>query len=385
MPHPVIPGRAPVRRGTALPLALGLLLVATVACREMTAQSRTSEEHSFTVTPVATGLQNPWGIAFLPDGGMLVTERPGRLRLVPAGGGALVTITGTPEVWANGQGGLLDVALHPDFATNRMVYLTYSKPGPGGATTALGRGRLEGTALAGFADLFVGEAWTRTGAHFGSRIVFDGRGYVFFGIGDRGVMQEAQNPANHQGTIIRLHEDGRVPADNPFVGRAGTRPEIFAYGVRSPQGMALHPQSGALWETEHGPRGGDEVNVILPGRNYGWPAITYGINYDGQVISNEQARPGMEQPVIYYVPSIAISGMAFYTGDRFPRWRGNLFVGALAGQQLRRLVLDGVRVTHQEVVLPQFGQRIRQVQQGPDGLLYLLTDEGNGAVLRIAP
>jgi len=381
MPHPVPPGRRLVRPGTAL--ALGL--VATVACRETTAQPRTSEEHSFAVTTVAGGLENPWGLAFLPDGGMLVTERPGRLRLVPAGGGPLVTVTGTPEVWASGQGGLLDVALHPDFATNRQVYLTYSKPGPGGATTALGRGRLEGTALVGFADLFVAEAWTRTGAHFGSRIVFDGRGHVFLGIGDRGIMQEAQNPANHQGTIIRLHDDGRVPADNPFVNRAGFRAEVFAYGVRSPQGMALHPGTGALWETEHGPRGGDEVNVILPGRNYGWPAITYGIDYDGQVISTEQARPGMEQPVIYYVPSIAISGMAFYTGDRFPRWRGNLFVGALAGQQLRRLVLDGTTITRQEVVLPQFGQRIRQVVQGPDGLLYLLTDEENGAVLRVEP
>lgn len=349
------------------------------------AQVRQSEEHRFTVTTVSGGLQNPWGLTFLPGGEILVTERPGRLRLVRPGGGAPVTVTGTPEVRASGQGGMLDVEIHPDFARNRLVYLTYSKPGPRGATTALGRGRLEGTALVGFEDIFVAEAWARGGAHFGSRIVFDGQGRVFIGVGERGAMAEAQNTSNHQGTIVRLMDDGRVPADNPFVGRSGFRPEIFAYGIRSPQGMALHPQTGVLWENEHGPRGGDEINQILAGRNYGWPAITFGINYDGSVISTDTARAGMETPTVYYVPSIAISGLAFYTGDQFPRWRGNVFVGALAGQQLRRLVYNGTRATHQEVVLPNFGKRIRQVKQGPDGFLYFLTDEADGAILRLEP
>lgn len=375
LPRPVPTGSRP---------ATLILLLATLACADIGAQARNSEEHAFRVTTVATGLQNPWGIAFLPDGTMLVTERPGRLQLVGADGSKQL-VSGTPEVWANGQGGLLDVALHPDFSSNRLVYLTWSKPGQGGATTALGRGRLEGTALVGFEEIFVGQAWTSTGAHFGSRIVFDGRGHVFIGIGDRGVMEQAQNTSNHQGTIIRLHEDGRVPADNPFVGRAGFLPEIYAYGIRSPQGMAIHPETGALWENEHGPRGGDEVNLIEAGRNYGWPAITYGINYNGSVISEQSARPGMEQPLTYWVPSIAVSGMTFYTGDRFPSWRGNLFVGALAGQHIRRLVLDGTRITHQEVLLSDLRSRVRQIQQGPDGLLYLITDESNGRVLRIEP
>lgn len=379
-----LPRSTPPSRQTSRTTLL-LALLATTACADVGAQARNSEAHSFRLVTVATGLEHPWGIAFLPGGaGMLVTERPGRLQLVRADGSKQL-VSGTPEVWARGQGGLLDVALHPDFAANRLVYLTWSKPGPNGATTALGRGQLEGTTLANFQELFVGDAWTSTGAHFGSRIVFDGRGHVFIGIGDRGVMEQAQNTSNHQGTIIRLHDDGRVPADNPFVGRAGFLPEIYAYGIRSPQGMARHPVTGALWENEHGPRGGDEVNLIEAGRNYGWPAITYGINYNGAVISAESARPGMEQPLTYWVPSIAVSGMTFYTGDRFPNWRGNLFVGALAGQHLRRLVLEGTRITHQEVLLTDLRSRIRQVQQAPDGFLYLITDESNGRVLRLEP
>lgn len=361
-----------------------IMVLAAIPLPTLSAQVVTSEEHSFRVTPVAEGLVHPWGIAFLPGGAMLVTERPGRLRLVRPGSGVPAIVTGTPEVWANGQGGLLDVEIHPDFSVNRLVYLTYSKPGPRGATTALGRGRLEGTALVGFEDIFVAEAWARGGNHFGSRIVFDGRGHVFISVGERGAMAEAQNTTNHQGTILRLMDDGRVPADNPFVGRDGFRPEIFAYGIRSPQGLALHPETGVLWENEHGPRGGDEINQIHAGRNYGWPAITFGINYNGSVISNDTARAGMETPRTYYVPSIAISGMTFYTGDRFPRWKGNLFVGALAGQHLRRLVLDGTAARHQEVVLP-LGKRVRQVKQGPDGLLYLLTDEEEGGLLRLEP
>lgn len=363
---------------------LTLASLAVLACAQVDAQPRNSEEHAFRLATVASGLENPWGIAFLPDGRMLVTERAGRLQVVSPDGSTQV-VSGTPEAWVRGQGGLLDVEVHPDFAQNRLVYLTWSKAVGEGATTALGRGRLEGNSLSGFEEIFVANAATTTGAHFGSRIVFDGRGHVFIGIGDRGIMQAAQDPTNHQGTIIRLRDDGRVPADNPFVGREGFLPEIFAYGIRSPQGMARHPETGALWENEHGPRGGDEVNLIEAGRNYGWPAITFGINYNGNIISNDTARTGMEQPLTYWVPSIAVSGMTFYTGDRFPNWRGNLFVGALAGQHIRRLVLDGTRITHQEVMLNDIRSRVRQIKQGPDGFLYLITDEGNGRVLRMEP
>ncbi len=364
--------------------ALTLASLALLACAQVDAQPRTSEEHDFRVTTVATGLENPWGITFLPNGRMLVTERAGRLQVVSHDGSKQI-VSGTPEVRARGQGGMLDVEIHPNFAQNQMVYLTWSKAVGEGTTTALGRGRLEGTSLTGFEEIFVASAATTTGAHFGSRIVFDGQGQLFIGIGDRGIMQAAQDPTNHQGTIIRLHDDGRVPADNPFVGRDGFLPEIYAYGVRSPQGMALHPETGALWENEHGPRGGDEVNLIEAGRNYGWPAITFGINYNGNIISDDTARAGMEQPLLHWTPSIAVSGMTFYTGERFPNWRGNIFVGALAGQHIRRLVVDGTRITHQEVMLNDLRARVRQIKEGPDGYLYLLTDEGNGSVLRMEP
>lgn len=364
------------------PSALLVCAVALLACAPVGAQEYASEEHRFRVVTLAEGLSHPWGIAFLPGGDLLVTERAGRVRLIS--GAQARDVPGAPQVWANGQGGLLDIERHPRFAETRFVYLTYSKPSPEGATTALARARFDGDRLIDLRDLFVGDARTRMGQHFGSRIVFDSAGMVYIGIGDRGIMQQAQNPTNHQGTIIRLHDDGRVPDDNPFVDRSGWHNEIFAYGVRNPQGMALHPQTGELWENEHGPRGGDEINVIRRGANYGWPAITFGIDYSGAIISEDTARAGMEQPVLYWVPSIAVSGMTFYTGDRFPRWRGNVFVGALAGQHLRRIVFDGRRPVHQEVLL-EGRARIRQVKTGPDGLLYVLTDENNGKVLRLEP
>jgi glucose/arabinose dehydrogenase len=343
-----------------------------------------SEEHRFRVVTVASGLDHPWGLAFLPGGDLLVTERPGRLRLVHEGVLQPAPIAGTPAVAARGQGGLLDVELHPGFAENRLVYLTYSKPGPDGATTALARARFDGTRLVGLADVFVADAWRRTGQHFGSRIVFDDSGHVLFGVGEGNLKAPAQDLGTHLGKILRLHDDGRVPSDNPFVGRAGARPEIYSYGHRNPQGMTLHPVTRELWESEHGARGGDEVNHIRAGRNYGWPAITHGIDYNGQRISPDTALPGMEQPVLHWTPSIAPSGLAFYTGDRFPRWRGNLFGGALAKEHLRRIVLDGDRAVHQEVLL-RGRWRIRTVKVGPDGLLYLLTDEGKGKVLRLEP
>lgn len=365
------------------------LLAALTACAgaptDATAQTFTSEHHTFRVVTVVDGLEHPWGMAFLPDGSILVTERPGRLRLVRNGVLEPEPIAGVPEVWARGQGGLLDVALHPDFEQNRLVYLSYSKPGPNGATTAVARGRLVDGRLEDVEDIFVADAWTNRGQHFGSRLVFDGKGHLFISVGDRGVMQEAQNPSNHQGTIIRLHDDGRVPADNPFVGREGFRPEIYAYGIRSPQGLALHPERGELWETEHGPRGGDEINLILPGRNYGWPTITYGINYNGEKISDHTHMEGMEQPLHYWVPSIATSGLAFYTGDKFPGWKGDAFVGGLAGQQLVRLRFDGTRRVAIEVLLTELKRRIRDVRNGPDGYLYLLVDEENAPMLRLEP
>lgn len=365
------------------------LLAAVTACAgaptDAAAQTFTSEHHTFRVATVVEGLEHPWGMAFLPDGSILVTERPGRLRLVRNGVLEPEPIAGVPEVWARGQGGLLDVALHPDFERNRLVYLSYSKPGPNGATTAVARGRLVDGRLEDVEDIFVADAWTNRGQHFGSRLVFDGKGHLFVSIGDRGVMQEAQNPGNHQGTIVRLLDDGRVPADNPFVGREGFRPEIYAYGIRSPQGLALHPETGELWETEHGPRGGDEINLILPGRNYGWPTITYGINYDGTKISDHTHMEGMEQPLHYWVPSIATSGLAFYTGDKFPGWKGDVFVGGLAGQQLVRLRFDGTRRVAIEVLLTELKRRIRDVRNGPDGYIYLLVDEPSAPMLRLEP
>jgi glucose/arabinose dehydrogenase len=264
------------------------------------------------------------------------------------------------------------------------VYLTYAKRGDRGATTALARGRFDGTRLAELRDIFVADAWRRTGQHFGSRIVFDRAGMVYFGVGEGNLKSPAQDLDTHLGKILRLYDDGRVPNDNPFVGRRGARPETFTYGHRNPQGLTLHPVTGELWESEFGARGGDEINHLRAGRNYGWPAITHGVDYDGRRISPDTALPGMEQPVVHWEPSISPSGLTFYTGDRFPRWRLNAFSAALSGEQLRRVVLDGDRAVHQETLL-EGRARIRTVKTGPDGYLYLLTDEGNGKVLRLEP
>jgi len=346
-----------------------------------------SEAEEFQIVSVVDGLDNPWGIAFLPEGGFLVTERPGRLRVYRDGALDPNPVEGVPEVWARSQGGLLDVALHPDFRENRFVYLSYSKPLDGGeATTAVARGHFDGSRLTDVEDIFVARAATSSGAHFGSRLLFDRDGYLFITVGDRGRMQEAQNLSNHQGTTIRLHDDGGVPGDNPFVGRDDALPEIWTYGNRNAQGMALHPETGEVWQNEHGPRGGDELNHIRPGVNYGWPEITHGVNYDGSQITPDTARAGMEQPVLHWTPSIAVSGMDFYTGDAFPSWNGDIFVGALAQEHIRRLTLEGNRVTSQESLLTGFRQRIREVKTGPDGYLYLLTDHsGSGQVVRLEP
>jgi aldose sugar dehydrogenase len=337
------------------------------------------------VVTVVEGLANPWGIAFLPDGDILITERPGRLRVVREGRLLPDPVPGTPQVRAQGQGGLLDVALHPAFATNRLVYLSYSRPGDRGATTAIARGRFEGDRLTGVEDVFVAEAWGTGGQHFGGRLLFDRDGFLYLTIGDRGTPERAQDLGDHAGTTLRLHDDGAVPADNPFAGRAGARPEIYTYGNRNAQGMALHPETGEIWQNEHGPRGGDEINVIRAGANYGWPRVSFGDHYDGRPIPDPSPGAEFQLPVLHWTPSIAPSGLEFYTGDALPQWRGNAFVGALVGQHLRRVALEGERVVEQEELLAGRGQRIRAVRQGPDGSLYLLVDAATAPVLRLQP
>lgn len=364
-----------------------LLALAVGACApdSGSTQARATGAQEFEVVTVAEGLEHPWGMAFLPDGGILVTERPGRLRMIRDGAVLTEPLGGVPAVHARGQGGLLDVALHPEFESNRLVYLSYSKPGAEGATTAVIRGRLEGLQLTDVEEILEADAWSGAGVHFGSRLVFDRDGYLYVSIGDRGTMRNAQDLTNHAGTILRLHDDGGVPEDNPFVGRSDARPEIWAYGIRSPQGLAIHPETGALWETEHGPRGGDEINLIERGRNYGWPEITYGINYSGEPITDRREAAGMEQPLHYWVPSIATSGLAIYDGDRFPGWRGSVFVGALAGQHLARVEFAGTTPAGEERLLGNRGQRIRDIEVGPDGYIYVLIDQEDATLLRLEP
>jgi aldose sugar dehydrogenase len=350
------------------------------------AQVLRSDEHSFQIVQVVEGLQQPWSLAFLPDGRMLVTEKAGRLRIISDGKLHPQPVEGTPEVTVHGQGGLHDVVLHPDFKTNQLVYLAYAASGSDGVGTELARGRLVGNRLEGVEVVFRQTPKGRAGQHFGGRIVFDREGYLYLTLGDRGERERAQRPDDHAGSVIRLHDDGRVPKDNPFVGRNGWKPEKFTLGNRNMQGAGLHPQTGQLWTHEHGPQGGDEINVIRAGRNYGWPVITYGVNYGiGTKIGEGTSKQGLEQPLYYWVPSIAPSGMTFYTGERFPRWKGNLFVGALRDQMLVRLQLDGEKVVKEERLLKGVLGRIRDVRMGPDGYLYLLNDAANGVLARLEP
>ena len=363
-------------------VAAALLAAATGAA----AQTYRSEEHSFRAAKLVEGLEHPWSLAFLPDGRMLVTERPGQLRVISQGKLEPQPVAGLPEVTQHGQGGLFDVALHPDFSKNGLVYLAYAARGADGVGTELARGRLAGNRLENVEVLFRQSPKGGTGRHFGSRVVFDRAGYLYLTLGDRGEMERAQRPDDHAGSVIRLHDDGRVPRDNPFAGRPGWKPEKFTLGNRNMQGAAFHPQTGALWTHEHGPQGGDEVNVIRAGVNYGWPVITYGRNYGtGTKIGEGTHKAGMAQPLHVWVPSIAPSGMAFYSGDRFPRWKGDLFVGALRDRMLVRLKLDGERVVKEERLLKGALGRIRDVRSGPDGYLYLLTDESDGVLARLEP
>ncbi len=365
-------------------LVLGCLLLAATT---VFAQTHATQEHRIRVTTMTEGLSHPWSIAFLPDARMLVTERSGRLRVIgrdfkldpqPVGG--------VPAVAAVGQGGLMDVVLHPKFAENNWVYLSYSAGDNQGIGTEVARGTLRGNQLESVQVIFRMLPKLRTGYHFGSRIVFDREGYLFITLGDRGEMERAQNPGDHNGSVIRLHDDGRVPKDNPFVGKPGWLPEKYTLGNRNMQGAALHPQTGLLWTHEHGPQGGDEVNMIRAGVNYGWPVITYGANYGtGTKIGEGPEKSGMAQPLHKWVLSIAPSGMAFYSGNKFPKWRGDLFVGALKDQMLVRLKLDGEKVVREERLIKNTIGRIRDVRAGPDGFIYLLTDEPNGVLARVEP
>lgn len=375
-----------IRFCTALVLALGIGLSAAFA--QDTQRVRTDKVEVIVET-VARGLANPWSLAFLPDGRMLVTERPGRLRIVSAEGKISEPITGMPRIAARGQGGLLDIALDPNFARNNLVYLSFAEDrGDGRAGTSVLRARLDEArmALTDSQVIFRQEPAYTGGNHFGSRLVFDRNGSLFVTLGERfDLREQAQNPGNLLGKIAHIRPEGGPAPDNPFLNRPGTRPEIWSIGHRNVQGAALNPATGELWTAEHGARGGDEINIPRKGKNYGWPVITYGVDYSGAKIGEGTKKAGMEQPIYYWDPSIAPSGMAFYTGDKFPAWRGSILVGALAGQLLSRLETSGDRITGEERMLHQLGERIRDVRQGPDGTVYLLTDSRQGRILRIKP
>ena len=371
--------------------ALFLSAFCTLACFSALAQDKAqfvqSEKHAFRISSLVTGLENPWSVAFLPDGRFLITERAGRLRLVSSDFKLdPKPIDGLPEVVSHGQGGLFDVVLHPQYAQNGWIYWAYNAPGAGGWGTALARGKLQGQRMTDVQVLFSMQPKTRSGFHFGGRIVFDQAGFVYLTLGDRGDKDRAQKLDDHAGSVIRLHDDGRVPDNNPFVKRAGALAEKWTLGNRNMQGAALHPQTGELWTHEHGPQGGDELNVMRSGLNYGWPVITYGVNYGlGTKIGEGQEKPGMVQALKVWVPSIAPSGMAFVSGSQFPQWQGSLLIGALRGQMLVRLTLDGEKVVSEERLFQGRPGRIRDVRMGPDGLVYLLTDDVQGALLRIEP
>jgi aldose sugar dehydrogenase len=351
----------------------------------------TAEIPKIRVSVLTRGLSHPWAIAFLPDGSMLVTERPGRLRVIRNGVLDPQPIAGVPQVRTDGNGGLMDVALHPQFAENHLVYLTYTKPvGNGRGAPALARGKLEGSALTDVRDLLVTEAYDGNSGLNG-RVVFGRDGMVYMSTGGN-IGKISQDPNSLRGKILRLNDDGTVPSDNPFVGSPGSRPEIYTLGHRNTLGLIVHPETGAIWNHENGPNGGDEINIIVRGRNYGWPIVSFGRDYPGPRISEHPTREGMESPLVVWIPSIAVAGMAVYTGSRFPAWKGNVFVGAMREGEipgtghLQRIIFNArTEEMRRESLLKELRQRIREVRQGPDELLYLLTDEDDGALLRVEP
>ena len=383
---------------------LALLAVLVAGTAGLQAQVFDTNAHKIRIVTVAQGLSDPWSIALLPGpstalgaGDMLVTERTGKVRLIRKGVLQPEPVGGPDEVRYRNHGGLMDIALHPRFAENGFVYLTYSKPRQKEATTAIMRARFDGTRLVDAKDIFIADAWTTSDVNFGSRLAFDRDGLLYMTIGERNFPfpqnqgMSAQDLATHMGKILRLRDDGTVPPDNPFIGRAGHKPEIYTYGHRNPQGITIHPQTGAVWASEHGPLGGDEVNIIQPGRNYGWPHVTFGRNYDGSVITEQPWREGMEQPRFYWVPSIGITNILFYTGERFPMWKGQLIVAGHGAMLIQRVRLEGRGTNEREsIVTPAFRRRFRDLRQGPDGLLYLVSsnigNEANtGAVYRVEP
>ena len=379
--------------GRLSPLAAGIALLFTGAAAGpgATAPDRIfdTEKGRIAVSVVADGLDHPWGIDLLPDGTIIVTEKPGRLRLVTPDGKVSKPLGGVPAVDGRGQGGMLDVTLHPAFATNRFVYLSYSEPGPARtSSTALARGKLSAdrSGLDNVKVLFSQRPKLGATRHFGSRVVFAPDGTVFLTAGDRGNRHLAQKLDGHVGKVIRVTEDGRVPPDNPFVGKAGTAPEIWSYGHRNMQGAAIHPVTGRLWTIEHGPRGGDEINIPAAGANHGWPLVSHGIEYSGGPVGDgRKFLKGVANPIVTWTPVIAPGGMAFYTAGLFPAWKGNLLIGGLRSRALVRLELDGDRVVHEERLLRRMESRIRDVVIGPDGAVYAITDESDGRILRIAP
>ena len=341
-----------------------------------------SEKLTYGIDTIAQNLKNPWAITFLPDGRMLVTERAGEVlifddeKLLPE----KITI---PDVYVQGQGGLLDITLHPDYESNGWIYLSYAKKGEGGGGTVIARTKMEGNKFTALEELFAAQPLSESGVHFGSRIVFDGNGHMFFSSGERGTKENSQTLENHLGKILRLHDDGRVPNDNPFVNTAGAKPEIWSFGHRNPQGLVYDKDTNTLWDVEHGPRGGDELNLVEKGKNYGWPIITYGINYDGTPITDKTEQEGLEQPVTYWVPSIAPCGMTQVTGDKYEGWKNSLLIGALAHQHVARVELNDGKYVGQEKLLDKMG-RVRAVAESPDGYIYVAT-EGPGMLLKIIP
>jgi glucose/arabinose dehydrogenase len=379
-----------MRALTALTVAGALLAGSWPAAAQQTKAPPVKTKVAVKTETFAKGLVHPWGMAFLPDGRVLVTERPGRMRLIGKDGGLSPPLKGVPPVFASGQGGLLDVAISPDFASSGLVTFSYSEPrGQGSNGTTVARAKLTGGEDAARLDdvkvIFRQEPATTGGLHFGSRLAFARDGSLFVTLGERFQRDKAQDLGTHYGKVVRIRPDGSVPLDNPFVNKAGARPEIWSYGHRNLQAAAINSTTGKLWTVEHGARGGDEVNVPQAGKNYGWPVITYGRDYSFLKIGEGTAKAGLEQPVYYWDPSIAPSGMTFYTGDLIPEWKGNLFVGALAGQALHRLVLDGEKIVGEERLLGDLGERIRDVRSGPDGAIWLLTDSPEGRVLRVVP
>ena len=393
------------RHRTHFALARGSLLLAPftiLQCQPAspgpdTGDVHESARHNFRVVTVVEGLEYPWSMAWLPTGEMLVTGRPGRVRMVRDGVLDPDPVAGFPGVYRDqGQGGYMDIVPHPDFERNRWLYLSYGKPNADASmgTTTIVRGRLEGNGVADLEEVFESNAWDGNNNHFSGRMAFDLEGYLYLAVGDRMAAPDllrnhpAQDLSNHMGTIVRLHDDGEVPADNPFVGDPNALPEIWSYGHRNIQGLAVDPASGDLWLNEHGPRGGDELNLVLPGRNYGWPVVSHGINYDGSVFTADEYLPAMEPPRFVWVPSIGTSGMMIYTGDQFPWWRGNAFVAGMVGEQLARVSLHGRVGISEETLLEGSLGRIRDVRQGPDGFVYLAlehSDEGLTEIVRLEP